>query len=679
MGEGAAQEPAPETARTAQLARGEFVAPDPWAVLGGTPPALPPVDAVAACFPDEVLGRSPELRDAGPGVLGEAREALEQAIALGEADAWAEPVRWILVARTTPQRALRDQAYAALVELARDFPDGRTRDCFRLEAGRLELLRQNHPEAAAWARRVEQSAATRSGDAATAMVDAARFLRAEALYLSGRHLQAAELYAALEDSAVGRLASGARFRGADLAADAGRPEAALPRYEELMPEASRFGASGQAWSARVGEAAFQAGEFASALAWFQRFAEGSNDPRERAIAEIRVADSAAILGKLPEARALLRDIVEHAADPAVHDLASVRLAVPPVGSRQSGEEITRLERAAGSPNPRVAQYARAELGRGRLEAGEAEHALEVLTRLAFERPDPILAPWLDVHLDDAIEATTEGADGPTGCRDVIRKVGWRREFLLRHSDRTAPFLTLGACYEEVGLPGQAIHLYRSLVRRFGIRVGEDVSLPLARAALGAGEVGVAKAAAEARVEAGAGLAWTRLLARVHVAAGNDRDALEVLHPALETSDASGRLRAESVWLLSVIALRLGELERVRSVLAAADPWLAPGAGLDDAQRGDLHWARAEAARRAGLHAVARRDYAEASTLLVRGTRRAAAEYWMGAFEDDPFAERDHYGAGHETDAGGLWAVLAGEELALSKLRERHGRPEALEP
>ncbi len=654
---------------------GEFVAPNPWVVLNGTLPQLPAIDATSPCFPIEVAKRTPALQEAKRGQLSEALEELEQRIAKGEADTWAQFVRWVLIARTTRDPADRRAALDALVTLARDFPSGRTQQCFQLEAARLELLRQNYPEAAAWARRAESATPETGRDAAIA--EEASFLRAEALYLSGRRPQAGELYAPLEQSARRALADAARLRGADLAAAAGRPEAALPRYQELMPRASSFGADGGAWAAHVGEAAFQAAEYAAALAWFRRSAEQSESARQRALAEIRVADSAGILGKLPESRALLDDIAEFAPDPEVRDLANIRLAVPPVGSRAPGEESERLRQAAASPNPRVSQYARAELGRGHLEAEDASAALDVFTRLAFEKPDRRLAPWLLVHLGDAIERVAAGAVSERGCRELIQVIGWRRDFLLRASERAQPFLALGACYEEAGLPRQAIHLYRSLVQRFGVRVAKDVSLPLARAALGAGELGVAKAAAEARAEAGAGPAWARLLAQIYVAEGREREALETLRGLLEAGGERGPVHAQATWLLAVLGFRVGDLEGVRPVLGAADPVLGPELGLTPNQRGDVYWVRAEARRNAGLLAAAARDYQSAVGLLEPGTRRAAAAYWLGVLAEDPERERHHYGVGKDTGGGGLWAILAGEELALSRLRERYGRPEAL--
>ena len=210
-----------------------------------------------------------------------------------------------------------------------------------------------------------------------------------------------------------------------------------------------------------------------------------------------------------------------------------------------------------------------------------------------------------------------------------------------------------------------------------MRIGEHVSLPLARAALGAGELAVAKAAAQARVEAGSGPAWVELLARVQIAEGHDRAALETLRGSLDAGADREAVSAESIWLLAVLGVRLGALREIQPLLAAADPWLVAEAGLDDTQRGDVFWIRAEAARKVGFYAVARRDYQSASAHLAAGPRRASAEYWLGVLADDPEREREHYGAGESADPGGLWATLAGEELALSRLRERYGRPEAL--
>lgn len=655
----------------------EFSVPNPWEIVYGLQPATPPIDASAVCFPDppsaEILERWPDLDSATPGRLREILGQLDEALSVTAPPIDPETgvrLRWVLAARTERDRDGQVEIRRALLAIARLNEDPRVRRCLYLEAARIALLQGLNPEAVALAQRAAPLV-DHSHEEHTVL-----WIRAEALYQAGRRDEAAPLFARLDLEATERLRKAARLRSADLSTEAGRGKSALARYAELLPEAESFGAESSAWGPRAGEAAFQNGRFLEAVGYFRRYAEYQESAAERGLAQIRVADSAALAGRLPAATALLRDLSEVASDESVRTLAAVRLSVPPVGTRTSEIDIERLRGAGSSRNARVARHARGELARALLETGEPESALELLTELAFEEPRPSLVPWLDALLGEALQAVAENAQGDDACLQTIERIGWRRDFLLQRSLSAAPFFSLGACYERAGLPSQAIGLYRAMVKRFGLKVSEAIALPLARSALAASEIGVARAAAEARVSAGAGGEWQLLLARVRLAEGAPKEARDLLQPLL-VAGTEVPLRRLAIEVFNA------SLQASDAVVAERETLLRNATWLEDSDadplRAHAQWLAAEAERRSGRPDRARPIYKRALTTLPPGSRRAQSHYWLGVLDPDPEQAREEYRVSAEMDgpgvaSGAAWSKLAAEELGLAKLRERHGIP-----
>lgn len=654
----------------------EFSAPNPWEIAYGVQASTPPIDATELCLPDplsaELRERWPDLESATPGRLREILGGLDEALAptppLVDEETGVR-LRWVLAARTERDREGLAETQRALLAIARINETPGVRRCLYLEAARIALLQGYYPEAAALAQRAAPLVERPEEEHGVV------WLRAEALYQAGRRDEAHPLLTQLENEASGAIRSAARLRGADLSTEAGRGESALERYTELLPKADTFGAQGDAWGPRAGEAAFKSGRFLEAVGYFRRYAEYHDDATERGLAQVRVADSAALAGRLPAATALLRDLSEVARDDGVRALAAIRLSIPPVGTRASVADLERLRGAGSARNARVARYARGELARGLLETGNAAASLELLTELAFEEPTPRLVPWLDALLGDALQEVALDAQSDEGCLATIETVGWRRDFLMQRTLQAAPFFVLGECYERAGLPAQAIGLYRAMVKRFGLRVSEAIALPLARSALAASEIGVARAAAEARVDAGGDEPWQLLLARVHLADGAPREARDLLRPLLDGSPTP--LRSQAIEVFSRAVSADDAVVDEREILIRNARWLE--ARGESSLRGQADWLAAEALRRSERMDRALPIYRRAVSTLPPGSRRAQSLYWLGVLDPDPEQARDDFRQSAEArdpgaGTGAGWSKLAAEELALAKLRERHGVP-----
>jgi tetratricopeptide (TPR) repeat protein len=272
------------------------------------------------------------------------------------------------------------------------------------------------------------------------------------------------------------------------------------------------------------------------------------------------------------------------------------------------------------------------------------------------------------ELPSAIEATTERAE----CRPLVEVLGARREMLFEVARSAAPYLALGRCYEELGLPERALAVYRGATKLLGSESAASFALPLARANLAAGRVtGARIAAMRATQEPGAALEWHRILAAARLASNEPETAVSGLMGYAKQHGAQS-LGAAEIEILARSAARLPDSEDLRKLLHARLIELERESGAGPAV--DLGTSAMLAARRwrqVGGTREASELYALAFRQLPDGPLRAQAGYWAGRFGRDAGIAREQLNATLAL-APAPFAMLAQRELELRELRERLG-------
>lgn len=650
--------------------------PSPWSVLGSQTLRTPVIDVVPFCVPAE---------------LGEDLEGIARGAAVGQGAAALEALATTPAAKASPRAAAllgaSIQARSATDTRQRQSAHGALRDallgggpesclaCGRLELARLELLLGRNPEAAASAVQAGRLRARIPNGAFAG--EAADFLRAEAHYRSGADREAGSLFRLLAQSESARIAAAARLRLADLRFDAGEPAAARPEYEALLPRAASFGASPQGWSPRAAEAALADADPAGAEAWLRRFLalEPAPDPARAALARIRLADVLAQDGRIEESREALEQVADARRGKPAAVLANVRTVDLRLSRADAEAQLAELGRAAQSPERGLALYARGVLARRLVELRRVDEALDVLARLAYDAASLEIAPHFPENLDAALAIAASEARSDADCATLVRRLGERRQLLARHASSPDPFLRLGECYTALGFPGSALAVYRALARSFGAQLGSRISLPVGEAALAAGDVAVARAAAEAgasREEPDAAQ-WRLLLAQVELIDGRWEQAAKLAAEVVR----SGEPRAAQVRAIGVLAraaVRLPDSEAQGALLEEALGKLSveerKGVGP---QLGETLLLTAEIRRQSAHLESAREHYAQAVETLAPGPLRAQAAYWLGALHPDPMEARSAWEIAARTPGGGAWSRLAESELRTAPLRDALGR------
>ncbi|MFQ5417009.1 MAG: tetratricopeptide repeat protein [Myxococcota bacterium] len=643
--------------------------PDPYAIISRsllqTPPLnmtelTPPVSVakplrqifgIARGDPGAALARLRDPSDPASGVAGadlvaavfEARLAVDR-----------ENLR---VARWRLRSALNGRAVASLRAFA------------SLELARAELALGLDPEAAASARRAVRDAHGEHD----AFSDAARLVQAEALHQSGRGERARVLYDRLLRSTSPRIVAAAALRRADTDFDLGRP---VPDYETLLADVAALGVDPRPWAPRASESAIRSGDLESAERWLVRFTDGGAASRVQAAAAIRLADLEVARGETLRARERLESVEALHRNEAVGALAGVRLVALGLLEGDGSAATKRLFAAAESPQPSVAAYANALLGRRLLEQGQLDESIRALGRASRSASNPV-AEQTTADLVSALRAAvSDSQDGD--CSRLLMRLAIRRTHLMEIVSDPDPFLRLGACFEEIGLHATAMEIYRSLARALGPVAAEPISLPLARSSLAVGEIAAAHARALAHApDPESSPEWRFLLVRSSLASGEQGPALEVL-VRLVRSDSPQLDPSETLALLARTALEFDPspatiqlLDEKLSALSAE-----PREGDEDAA-GEAALLTATMQRRSGNVKRARVLYRMATEILQDGWRRTEAAYWLGRLGGDAEAASEVFEVSAADPATAQMARLGESALAVARLNSRLGmRPRA---
>ncbi|MFT5444136.1 MAG: hypothetical protein ACI8W3_003188 [Myxococcota bacterium] len=510
------------------------------------------------------------------------------------------------------------------------------------------------PEADAAVARIERLHAGVSTDHPS--LEAAKFYRSELFYRRGDAFNAHVGYRELVASKNPRMAAAARLRLTDLSFDAGKSRSVQLEYETLLPHGEAFGAKMLDWSLRAAEAALDAGDYAGADAWFNRFAEGVTDRNRRDIVEVRRADLDVLDGRPEIGRKRLRALFGRKGDMDIEALAKVRQIALGVGASDPGERIDELHRATSSSNRGVRVYALSVLVHQLLLQDRIDEGVAAITRLAYEGPDPALAATFDDDLERLLLATIEGTGTEEGCARIIRRLGGRTEILLGYAPAPAPFLALGECLEKIELHDLAIAVYRSLTRTFGTAAAKRVALPLARASLASGDVSLARAAAEVNIlNRGDDAAnWRFVQAQAEAEMGHANRARELLRVLLRTDELLDQSLALADAFSKILDRKVKEDIELLDLVVAAVP--EDQRAKSPFRYGAVAMRSAEALRLMGQGDRARVQYRVASEFLPAGSMRDEASYWTNGQELLARKEPEGRGAGEKSPQS-IWARL----------------------
>ncbi len=656
---------------SAQRGRSELP-PSPYVILGSGLLDPPRLEAIPVCVPARL---SLQLGDFEAAIDGSDFEAAkkwlkdyEGTIAIQDPEEHKRDVallRATHAARSASGRAKRLVAYGLLQEITRREREPQRLVCALIESARLLTALARLPEAGATTKRILKHHSWLGDDHAS--VQAAKFFDAELLYRRGDDFNAHLRYRELAGSTNPRLAAAARLRLTDLSFDAGKSRSVQLEYETLLPHGAAFGARLVDWALRAAEAALDAGEFAAAESWLDRYLEEIEDRDTRDTVEIRRADLDALRGKPEQSFKRLRGLWGRKGRSDVEALARVRSIDLGVSSEAPDVRIGRLHDATASHNQRVRVYALSVLVHELVLLGRIDEGVAAVTRLAYEGADSVLARRFPEDLAALLERARVDVEDEGGCKRMIRRLGGRYGILLDHARDVEPFLALGRCFESLRLHDLAVALYRSLARSFGSSVASRVALPLARTSLEVGDVALARAAAEANIRhGGRQLAqWRALLTRAEAALDHDDKARVMVRELLANNVAPDQRVSLTLLFAQLLdgrsydqdtALLARTLEGTSRVLRDRDPTVFAEANMRTA----------EILRRQGRLQAATKFYELAADFLPEGARRDEAFYWS--------KRESHTAAGtreEESGVGGPWTRLARYDQAAQSLEQRH--------
>ncbi len=658
------------------------VPPDPFAIFSARRAWLPVLDAVEPCLPAEPPDA---LRPVLPFVLEDRESATRRVLELAEetrrkeGEGLSADLRlWLAIAgaRVADTAERRHDAIRTIDRALTRGGGGEARVCAYLERARAELRIHRAPEASASALR-----ALREGEAAElppARVEAARFLRAEALLLAGRVDDARSLYESLAAADRPGVAAASRLRLIESVGGEIDPVTAWKRLQARMEEARDADLDLRAFARVATEFALRAGDSRRALLHASRAADLEGDDLATGLAAIRKADVLAARDRGADAALTLRRLSEVHPDVDVRRLATIRLAVHGLGGETAAEERAVLEDAAASSERGLSVYARAVLLHRHVGEGEVDLALAEYARLAYDDPDDVLAPD---HRDD-LDAALRAAVG-SHCPTTVRLLGGRRELFLRQARVSEPFVALADCYLALGMPVPALGAYRAVTRAFGPSLAAQLTLRLARASLGAGDLPAVRAALRAHREHPgeprgglAGDSWPLFEAELALREGREEAAAERLLSLVR----GGRAPLRALRRLAELVARDKTGGEALAVLEdETSRWQLAPDPLADAEEAQI---RAGIALVVADRLLARDEtsrahyyYGLAAETLADGPERARARFARARLSRGERRRRAFETAAEPTQGPALWNRLAGIELRAAELRAEIGRAE----
>ncbi len=648
--------------------------PDPFELFSARRSWDPILDAVPPCLPEEV----PEaLAGVMPFVLEDdesaSRRVLELAHAAEKEEGGITPQLhlWIAVlrARTADTRERRRDSIRELARALDWGGEGRARSCAYLARARVELESGFAPEASASAVLALRGSAETPSDS---LREGASFVRAEALRLAGRWEDAEPLYRSFGGSENRRIRAASALRLAFHEAEQQEPAEAWASLRQKIDEAREAGLSLDGFERNVAEYAQRAGDTRRALLWITRAADLRGDERTTGLAAVRKADLLAARGRGDDALTILQRLSEVHPVADLRTLARVRIVQLGLGEATEADRRKVLEKATRATEPGLAVNARAQLMQRAVRAGEVDEALFHYARLAYTDPELRFAPGWRADLDAALEMAVDPY-----CPTTVRRLAGRRELLMRDAQVAEPFIAMADCLLALDMPRPALETYRAVSRSFGAEMAPRLTLRLARASLGVGDlaaVGAAIKAHRAAADRGAepvagslaGDSWALFEAELALREGRKEAAAELLLPLILepgtpiravrwfaelARDGAGPEHAALIlqeltarWQLEDQHEELAE-ERAYVALALADLLRAQG-------------------DRAGAHYV----YGLAVEGLPEGAPLERARFLLADLERSTEASQRTFEAASQD--GGLWGRLAAIELRSRDLREQ---------
>jgi len=655
--------------------------PSPVDILNRRDLDAPFLDAVGLCVPAVLDGRvDAALERAAAGEWKEARLALDLAReALGETPESGAALDVLAAgfdareAKNRKERAAAETRLQALVQASAPAQQA----CLRIERARLLILLDRTTEAAAdLARALRQAGGESAWE--IARQSGIRFLQAEILYRSGRRFDAHLAYRKIARDENARLALAARLRLTDLSFDAALVDPLSLEYESLLPRATAFGASKDAWSLRAAEAALDAGDPTRALRWLERAIKVEPDRDARDVADIRRADLEVLLDDPLAARKRLASLATRRSGDPIGALAAVRAVDLGVFDGAPEAALALLVQTVDQARNGLRRYALGILLREVVARDALDEAMAVATRLAYEGADPAVVPGYGAMLDRLLARAVE--DSADGCDQSLRTLGGRYGILIERASSSAPFARLGLCFEALELPWLAVPVYRAIGRRFGEEGAASVALALARSALATGDVALARHMADAalaEIDDGARpnvAGWRAILAEADFREGRAASGAERARAVL---DAVG-IGLQRPSLVLAFARSLGGRSAAgdANFLAQRLPgWLAEA----DAGPESLARVRLLEAGLLAAHVLRRADASAASFALYRavakrapeGPVKSSARFWLGlARQVDGEGERA-WGAVVDESLGAPWASVAEFEARYESLRDAY--------
>ncbi|MCP5067357.1 MAG: hypothetical protein GY946_12400 [bacterium] len=661
------------------------VPPDPFRIFATRRAWLPVLDALEPCLPAETpAGLLPVLSF----VLENRESAARRVLELAEEARRKEGERlttdlrlWLAVvsARVADTRIRRADAIHVLDHALARGGSREARVCGFLERGRAELHNAQAPEASASALR-----ALREGEGVElpiARVEAARFLRAEAMLLSRRKKEARVLYESLAGGTVERLATASRLRLVTEMNKELPAKAAWTRLRARFEEARVRDLDLRAFERVAAEFALRAGDSRRALVHISRAADLEGDELATGLATIRKADVWVARGRGGDALTALERLVDVHPDPDVRRLAGLRIVAHGLGEAAEADRMEVLREATISTERGLSLHARALILHRHVQSGEVDQALEDYARLAYDDPDDELAPTHRDDLDAALLAAVE-----SHCPTTVRRLGGRRELLLRQARVSEPFVALADCYLALGMSVPALASYRAVTRAFGPELASRLTLRIARASLGAGDLPAVRAALRAHTRGGgsadvpagglAGDSWSLFEAELAIREGRKEAAAELLLPIVRRPDAP--LRALG-WLAELVAEQAAGQEARTLLEDETSRWqLEPDPQADAAEvsiRAGVALILADRLAAEGEPRRAHYYYGLAAEALPDGPRRARARFHRARLSEGRQRRQAYEEAAESKAASELWSRLASAQLRAVDLQEEVGVPQ----
>ncbi len=646
--------------------------PDPFELISARRSWDPVIDVVDACLPTELPEELAGIA-AHVGVGNESARRRVLKLTEGferEANGMTPQLHlWVTVIRAqaadTPVR--REKAIRALDRALAWGGTGRARVCAYMERSRAELRNLRAPEASASALRVLRV----GGDQiAPELKDAARFLRAEALRLSGRWEEALPFYQRLRKSGHVKIAAASALRVEDGTADGKDPVLAWQSLRPALENAVDSNVPILGFAHRAAERAYRAGDLRRALVWFSRAGDLIGDERTTGLAGIRKADVFVDSDRKDDALTTLSRLSEVHPDPEIRRLAKVRIIAHDLMEQTQADEAATLEAAAHSSEPAIGIYARALLLHRAVKAEEPDAALAHYAKLSYADPNETASPG---YLDD-LDAALKLAVDPH-CPTTVRRLGGRRDLLMRSARISEPFLALADCFLALGMAQPALDTYRALSRTFGPDLAPMLTLRLARASLGVGDLASVTASVRAHRRAGgdgapssggiSGDSWPLFEAELALREGRKEAAAELLLEISKDRTAPNRAVA---WLAELAREGLAPKRATRALEELIARWQVEGTPEDQSShRAEIALVVADLLTARGDRDAAHYYYGLAADGLHSAAPRGRAEFQRAALTKGEAQRSEAF----EASAAGetLWSRIAGVELRAERLRQ----------